>query len=117
MKRMQEERKPDKCGDLGLGFHVPQTRRRIGARLRRKARERSVGGLGGQVWRQGDGWSGPRWSGQVDAMPHPIYLRGQRFMVISRTMSTENEVYDSYAGLWNGFINSDWRGNGVGHAG
>ena len=26
MKRMQEERKPDKCGDLGLEFHVPQTR-------------------------------------------------------------------------------------------
>jgi hypothetical protein len=53
---------------------------------------------------------------QVDAMPHPIHLSGQQFMVISRTMSTENEDTHSYAGLWNGLINSDWPGHGVGHA-
>lgn len=26
MERMQEECKPDKCGDLGLEFHLAQTR-------------------------------------------------------------------------------------------
>jgi hypothetical protein len=42
-------------------------------------------------------------------MPHPIHLCGQQLMVISRTMSTENQDTHSYAGLWNGFINSAGR--------
>jgi hypothetical protein len=73
-----------------------------------------MGGFEGEAvgWMVGTevGW------GQVDAMPHPIHLRDQQLMVISRTMSTENEGTHRYAGQWNGFINSDWPGHGVGHA-
>ena len=55
--------------------------------------------------------------GLGNSMPCPIpSICGQQVMGISRTMSTENEDAHSYAGLWNGFINSDWPERGVGHA-